>query len=304
MADLVLHHYAHSPFSEKVRLALGRKGLAWRSVIIPDTLPKPDYLALTGGYRRTPSLQSGADVYCDTALIVEELDRRWPLPSLFPPPGPGLHRIVERWAESALFWPCALAVTGANADALPSSFHADRAAMRGRAPPTPDQVRAAGTRAEARIAPELRCVEQLLEAGHPYLLGAEPGVADLAVYHALWFLEQFPRRLLARCAPSATLNDWMTRVAALGHGVRTEFDAQAALAVARAATPAPPPREGMAPATPGSCVGVAPDEGTSAPVAGALVGWSPTRIVIAREDASAGQVHVHFPRAGYRVRPV
>ncbi|WP_235205783.1 glutathione S-transferase N-terminal domain-containing protein, partial [Cupriavidus sp. SK-4] len=54
MADIILHQYATSPFSEKVRLALGAKGLAWQAVEIPAILPKPDLLALTGGYRRTP----------------------------------------------------------------------------------------------------------------------------------------------------------------------------------------------------------------------------------------------------------
>lgn len=74
MADIILHQYATSPFSEKVRLLLGAKGLAWHAVEIPAILPKPDLLALTGGYRRTPVLQVGADIYCDTALICEVLD--------------------------------------------------------------------------------------------------------------------------------------------------------------------------------------------------------------------------------------
>ena len=64
MHDLILHHYTMSPFAEKVRLMLGYKGLAWRSVHIPSVMPKPDVVALTGGYRKTPVLQVGADVYC------------------------------------------------------------------------------------------------------------------------------------------------------------------------------------------------------------------------------------------------
>ena len=59
MADLILHHYATSPFSEKLRLIMGYKKLAWKSVIIPQILPKPDLVALTGGYRKTPVLQIG-----------------------------------------------------------------------------------------------------------------------------------------------------------------------------------------------------------------------------------------------------
>ena len=70
MGELILHHYDVSNFSEKVRLILGLKELSWDSVQIPATAPKPDYTPLTGGYRRTPALQIGADVYCDTRGII------------------------------------------------------------------------------------------------------------------------------------------------------------------------------------------------------------------------------------------
>jgi len=73
MNPLILHHYPVSPFAEKVRALLGFKKLAWQSVLIPMMMPKPDVVALTGGYRRTPILQIGADVYCDTALIARVL---------------------------------------------------------------------------------------------------------------------------------------------------------------------------------------------------------------------------------------
>ena len=49
MSDLILHHYPNSPFAEKIRLILGSKKLAWRSVHIPMIMPKPDVIALTGG---------------------------------------------------------------------------------------------------------------------------------------------------------------------------------------------------------------------------------------------------------------
>jgi glutathione S-transferase-like protein len=64
MADLILHHYDEAPFAEKVRLVFGIKNLSWRSVIQPAAMPKPDLMPLTGGCRRTPVLQIGADIYC------------------------------------------------------------------------------------------------------------------------------------------------------------------------------------------------------------------------------------------------
>jgi glutathione S-transferase len=104
MADLILHHYPTSPFSEKIRLVLGYKQLAWKSVIIPSISPKPDLQALTGGYRKTPVLQIGADIYCDTALICDVLEHRQPSPTLYPSGIKGAARIVAQWADSTLFW--------------------------------------------------------------------------------------------------------------------------------------------------------------------------------------------------------
>ena len=69
MSDLILHHYPTSPFAEKVRLILGFKGLAWKSVFIPMIMPKPDVIALTGGHRRTPLLQIGAEAALNAAQI-------------------------------------------------------------------------------------------------------------------------------------------------------------------------------------------------------------------------------------------
>ena len=96
---LILHHYDGSPFAEKVRLMLGYKGLAWRSVQIPVIMPKPDLVALTGGYRKTPVLQVGADVYCDTACIARLLERHQPAPALFPASAP-LAPLLAQWATA------------------------------------------------------------------------------------------------------------------------------------------------------------------------------------------------------------
>ncbi|HEY2190195.1 MAG TPA: glutathione S-transferase N-terminal domain-containing protein, partial [Caldimonas sp.] len=104
MDELILHHYPTSPFSEKVRLVLGMKGLRWRSVHVPVIMPKRDVVALTGGYRRTPFLQIGADVYCDSFLMCRVIDRMAPEPPLYPSAIAGLAEIVAQWADTTLFW--------------------------------------------------------------------------------------------------------------------------------------------------------------------------------------------------------
>ena len=50
----------------------------------PKPKPKPDVTALTGGYRKTPTLQIGADVYCDTTLIAQVIDDLQHDPPLVP----------------------------------------------------------------------------------------------------------------------------------------------------------------------------------------------------------------------------
>jgi glutathione S-transferase len=97
MARLILHHYDFSPYSEKVRLALGYKHLAWHSVETPMMAPKPDLVPLTAGYRRAPVLQIGADIYCDSLLILREIDGRHPEPTLYPNRQRGLVQAFSAW---------------------------------------------------------------------------------------------------------------------------------------------------------------------------------------------------------------
>jgi glutathione S-transferase len=103
LPTLILHHYPSSPFAEKIRLMLGYKNMAWKSVVIPVLSPKPDLVALTGGYRKTPVLQIGADIYCDSCLIADVLEHIEPWPTLYPEPSKGLARILAQWADTTLF---------------------------------------------------------------------------------------------------------------------------------------------------------------------------------------------------------
>src|SRR5436189_4936519 len=133
MADLILHHYPTSPFSEKVRVAFGIKQLAWKSVVIPNIMPRPDLMPLTGGYRKTPVMQVGADIYCDTQLIMLEIERRCPKPALLPVGQEGEARAIAMWIDRNIFWAAVGVVMGAIGDQLPEAFKQDRAEVSGRA---------------------------------------------------------------------------------------------------------------------------------------------------------------------------
>ncbi len=306
MNDLILHHYAASPFSEKVRLVLGLKRLAWRSVTVPIMPPKPDVVALTGGYRRTPFLQIGADVYCDTALMCRLLDAQAPEPPLYPPASAGIAEIVSQWADTAFFWTAipftmqpagaAHVMRGVTAEQM-EAFRADRAAM------TVGLKRPSLADAGAALAAYLDRLESMLADGRAFLLGAAPSIADVSVAQSVWFLHLAPPVAEAAMKPYPRTLAWYGRVAAFGHGTRSEFDSAGAIEVARAAAGHAPCRvDASLGIAAGAAVTVAATDYATDPVAGRLVGLTRDEVVIERDDPRAGTLHVHFPRIGYQLR--
>ena len=125
---IILHHFDASPFSEKIRVIFGFKGLSWSSVRIPRIMPKPDLMPLTGGYRRTPVMQIGADIFCDTQVIIREIERRFPSPTLFPSGGAGLPWALGMWTDRPFFQSAVNLAFGALGHKVPQEFIDDRSA--------------------------------------------------------------------------------------------------------------------------------------------------------------------------------
>jgi glutathione S-transferase len=306
MHELILHHYDFSPFSEKIRLIFGVKALAWRSVTIASVMPKPDLIALTGGYRHTPVLQIGADIFCDTRLIARELERRYPQPALLDEQHLGVALAIEAWAERDLFWPVVRYVSGINAEQVAPDLHADRAAMRGKHPPSIARLRALAEANLSLVEAQLPRVENMARNGRPFLLGNAPGRADLAVYHALWFFTAMPIDCSAALESCPSTKAWMKRMAAIGHGVSSELSSGDAIEIARAASPASPRPSRPASFDPplGSRVAIRPEEYKTEDVVGELVLAEADEIAVRRNGPAAGDVVVHFPRVGYTLRTV
>jgi len=302
MEGLILHHYDQSPYAEKARSMLGFKGVAWHSVQQPRIMPKPDLVALTGGYRRIPVLQCGADIYCDTSLIARELDRRCPEPSLFPPHAAALAPFLSEWVDAYLFWQVAPFVTGTWADKLPDAFIEDRAAMTGGGM-TRGRMKAAVPHQLSQIRAALPLIAAVLDQS-PYVGGDEASYHDFALYHCLWFLARTPAGSDVLNAKSG-IAAWMDRIAALGHGERSELSPEAAIEIAREAEPGPvePRADDPAGLKAGAAVSVKPERFGTERVVGELIAIDPQRIVVAVDSERAGRMHVHFPRAGYVVRP-
>jgi glutathione S-transferase len=291
MSDLVLHHYPTSPFSEKVRLVLGMKRLRWRSVKVPVILPKPDVVALTGGYRRTPFLQIGADVYCDSLLICRVIDRLAPEPPLYPAASAGLAEIVAQSAGAAHLF------AGASAETL-KAFGADRAAM------NPSLRRAPIHDGAAALAEYLRRLEAMLFDGRPFLLGSVASIADFSAAQSIWFLRRAPP-IAAVLEGYPKVVAWFAHVAAFGHGESTPMGSDEAIALAAQSKDRAPTSvaAGMG-FSAGDEVTVAAADYAHDEIAGRVVGLDGDEVVIARDDARAGRVHVHFPRTGFHIKPI
>jgi glutathione S-transferase len=308
MTEPVLHHYPASPFAEKARAMLGFKRLAWKSVQIPLIMPKPDVVALTGGYRRTPILQVGADVYCDTALIAWVLERLAPSPSFYPRGETLAVRAAAHFADNVLFWitvPIAFQAGSGMmkaffSDASPeflASFGKDRAAWRQGGTVRRGPVH----ECKAHLPGLLSGIEAQL-AG-PFLFGDQPCIADFSLYHTLWPLWK-PDDTRPMLAPFPRTLKFVERMAAFGHGRSTDITSADALAIASSSTPAPV-QAAVAFETGGLNLGdqvqAMPIDSGLDPVKGELVNASADEIVIRRTDPRAGTVHVHFPRFGFQL---
>jgi glutathione S-transferase len=298
MTDILLHHYDNSPFSEKIRVCLGIKGLAWGAVDQPVIMPKPHLVPLTGGYRKIPVMQIGADIYCDSVLIARELERRYPGPSLFPTGDFGLAHALAYWSDKAVFHATVAVIFGNLGAHVPEDFVKDRQALTGQ-PFDPARMAAVVPHMEAQLRAHIAFLDEQLADGRAFLTGAKPGLADANGYYNLWFIGNAfpPAASQYRAVPAVAA--WYDRVAAIGHGARRPVSPDQALEIARAAEPAPASVAAQEAGRTGKPVTAAADDYGRDPITGVLVGSSDHHVAILREDDQLGRIAVHVPRIGF-----
>ncbi|CTQ53583.1 hypothetical protein LP7551_02107 [Roseibium album] len=305
--EIILHNYAQSPVAEKVRVALGIKRLAWRDVEIPRLPPKPMLTTLTGGYRRTPVMQIGADIYCDSQCILRELEHRHPAPTYMPTADAGLMWCLSRWTDGPLFDLAVKIVLGSAGKNLPADFAEDRGRLylgenwaeglktaNSQLPHLVSQLRA-----------PLSWLDTMLADGRAFLLGDAPGAIDAQIYHVVWFVRGRFSGGEALLSEFVNLVRWETNVHDLGHGTSSSMTPSDAIDRAREQTPVTERR--VLPNDPqgldiGMPVTVSPDvDGGEQPVEGTVVYADAETVAVERTGDDVGELCVHFPRAGYRI---
>ena len=305
MPELILHHYPESLFSEKARAMLNARQLPWRSVVIPMIMPRPDTIPLTGGYRRTPVLQMGADVYCDTALIAAYLDDKGAGPTFFPAAFQVAANVLARWIDTELFWasvtlrfqPSNAGSFFTNSDAA-RAFAADRANFSQGATTRQIPLQEALPRYQVFLAD----LEAQLADGRRYLFGADWTIADFSAYHVVWFVHG-GGGMADLLASHGAVSAWFERMRTFGKPVGAEMTGAEALDVAHDAAPVPvEAANDLADIAIGEIVDVGPTDYGVMPSRGALVKCDTREIVIRRNDERTGEVQAHFPRQGFGVR--
>ncbi len=300
MSELILHHYPPSPLSEKIRVALGLKGLSWKSVEIPRVPPKPDVMPLTGGYRRTPIMQIGADIFCDSQMILIELERRYPSSHV------SLLKIINTnaWTDSLVTKLIGVAIAESS-DQFPQEWLNDRIQLFFGGDFDLEEAKIRIPHLFAQVQLHFQWANEEIKKNGGFLSGSSPSSCDASFFYLPWFIRRRWKHGEAFLSRFPLVLDWEKRIAEIGHGESSSLSAQDALDVARESKsdtnthvdPTDPQNIQL-----GDKVSVVFDENSGeAPVTGTVRYLDSYQIGIDREDDRVGAVCVHFPRLGYLI---
>ncbi|PKQ03148.1 MAG: glutathione S-transferase family protein, partial [Alphaproteobacteria bacterium HGW-Alphaproteobacteria-12] len=240
---------------------------------------------------------------CDTQIILRELEKRFPAPTLFPGSGKGLDWGVAMWTDRVFFQAAVAIIFGGSTPLADEAFIKDREKLTGR-PFDIAGMKAAAPMMAEQFRAQLGWLEEQLADGRRFLPGNEPGLADASAFYNLAFVRWTSPAGAKLIDGFAGVAAWEKRVAGIGHGRRSEISRDDALDIAKAATSTE-----AASADPGEPNGLKPGDTVTAmaddygrdPVAGELVSSSAQHIALKRSDPRVGEVVVHFPRAGFLV---
>ena len=303
MPELILHHYPASPISEKIRVIFGLKNISWRSVEIPNLPPKPDVIPLSGGYRRTPIMQIGADIFCDSQRILSEIERQHPSPSI----NMGLIQISNHWSDQ-LFHPIVAVAIASSSDVFPKDFLEDRKRLFLGNYVDIESVKTQIPNFTAQIRAQFSWAEKSIENNHGYLLGKEASIADASLFALTWFI----RRRWANGAefmeefPGVCL--WEQSIKNIGHGTSVDMASLEALDVAQNTETTFDSKSDINDKQNievGDHVTIVFDENTGeTPVGGEVHTIDRNSIGLLHTNERVGTVCIHFPRVGYRIERI
>jgi glutathione S-transferase len=253
-------------------------------------------------------LQIGADIYCDSQNIAQAIDQSAAPHRLFPDQTYGMAMMISNWAETTLFDLSVRLVLTHALGKVPEEFIRDRGSLYFEPNWTEASLRAALPSVMHELRASLGFVEAHLGATEGvYLAGHQPCYGDAAIGYICWFLRgrwDGGAALLANypalCALEAALDQ-------LGDGQPQDLNAEAALAIAKAAKPQSPIGiiDSASSLAIGQSVMIRPKGETADPdVVGRLRYCDGIRISIDHSHEQVGDIAVHFPVIGYVMTPI
>ena len=301
---LILHQYDVSPFSQKAQKMMGLRGLSWQSVEMPMIAPKPDVEALTGGYRGTPVLQIGRDVFIDNWMIARALDEFDAAGPVINAQGGLREAALYAWGER-LFTPLLHAALAA----YQSEWDADFLADRKRVFPDVDfaTLDVSDPDRRSQVRSYLGTVEAQLDMGQDFLGGAQADSFDIHVWGMVWMIHSALPALMPIVETFPRLAEWYERVLALGTGDREDVGIDVAWQALRTGPARPLPdtleQEPLAPWV-GEVVNISTGSADRGSASGRLLAVDHEQVVLGVEPISGEAAQVWFPRFGYNTRCV
>ena len=297
----ILHQYDISPFSQKAQKMMAIKALAWRSVEMPLIAPKPDVEALTGGYRGTPVLQVGADIYVDNWMIAQALDRHFESGHSLTGCGALAHAALYAWGER-FFAPLLHTALATYQTQWDEAFLADRKQVFPEVDFDVLTLHDPDRRSQVRAF--VATLSRHLSGGSVYLGGDHPDSWDVHAWGMLWMIHSALPDLVPIVAEFALVEAWYHRLSALGVGDRQDVSIEVAWAALKTAqhsalpeTPASEPLSDWL----GSRVTVSTGSADRGASTGVLLAIDDAQAVISVEPRTGATAHVWFPRLGYHL---
>ncbi|EXJ62780.1 hypothetical protein A1O7_03219 [Cladophialophora yegresii CBS 114405] len=318
---VVLYHYSFSPVARRVLWYLSLRGIDYAECKQPPVLPRPDVATLGIKYRRIPLMAIGRDIYCDSRIILRKLEALFPDSALSASTGEqkAVEKLFEIWTMEAGLFPRASQLIPTSMPLLNDPhFTKDREDYSGRSW-SKEQIEANRPEALASIRSAFKVLETtLLADGRDWVLKTDhPTLADI---EAIWTFDwlnglkgALPRELISdKKYPKVFA--WIARF-------------NDALKASKAKAPKPATLKGdvaaerifnasfvekdlaVDPADPlglkrGTEVEVFPvDSGTHHRDQGRLIGLTEDEVVLGIQ-AQGKELHLHYPRTGFRVRAV
>lgn len=299
---MILYHYPMSPYSHKIRALCGFANIDWHSLEVSSYPPRPTVETLTGGYGRIPVAQIGADIFCDSQVIVEEIVTQSGNDSINIKNASAEDQTLAMRVESEVFFaiipsgsmPKLMMRMALNIGPIRTiGFIKDRIGMMKNT-----SVKLTNKERSKKIVAEFLDQLEVRLNGNSFLNGNQASAIDFICYHPLWMLSngvisQPPKN-------HKNVMQWMQQMDSFAKEPKQNISDQDALLTAKNSTPRPLPTSEDSTYIGKTCE-IGPSDYRIETVQGQLVAETSDRWIIKRQADQIGDVHVHFPKHGYQI---